>query len=361
MSSSSLVTGALPLGSIGSPQPGHRTTGKVSSASLPMLRSPESRQYELIARLWRFPADVRKAAAVTFLQPVNRKTASWTAAIKIPDHRTVSPQSLVRVPRSGSGRADGRIREAAHAAERSVGRSAEISGDAAASRASRQRADRRGPEGHELTMPHRAEARYVAADRDVIRRVGKNHLRPLVAEKPLITHQVASVSAENSVSAQNPDVTRPSHWIRVLVRNRNFILLFGTVPIQQPVDLAHFEPAELKINVPPSSMMSENSSASASMPQLESSPSRLRARRRLLSSASPRPERVTAGTCFRPSFPAARTRPQPATTRSISSMTVGTTKPNCSILAFSFRIWPGGCLRVSLPSGRSRSTSINLG
>src|SRR6266516_1792983 len=88
MSSSSLVTGALPLGSIGSPQPGHRTTGKVSSASLPMLRSPESRQYELIARLWRFPADVRKAAAVTFLQPVNRKTASWTAAIKIPDHRT---------------------------------------------------------------------------------------------------------------------------------------------------------------------------------------------------------------------------------------------------------------------------------
>src|SRR6266704_6796402 len=101
MSSSSLVTGALPLGSIGSPQPGHRTTGKVSSASLPMLRSPESRQYELIARLWRFPADVRKAAAVTFLQPVNRKTASWTAAIKIPDHRTVSPQSLVRMPRSG--------------------------------------------------------------------------------------------------------------------------------------------------------------------------------------------------------------------------------------------------------------------
>src|SRR6266571_7289501 len=84
MSSSSLVTGALPLGSIGSPQPGHRTTGKVSSASLPMLRSPESRQYELRARLWRFPADVRKAAAVTFLQPVNRKTASWTCPYRKP-------------------------------------------------------------------------------------------------------------------------------------------------------------------------------------------------------------------------------------------------------------------------------------
>src|SRR6266699_5290687 len=52
-------------------------------------------------RLWRFPADVQKAVAVTFLQPVNRKPASWTAAIKIPDHRTVSPQSLARVPRSG--------------------------------------------------------------------------------------------------------------------------------------------------------------------------------------------------------------------------------------------------------------------
>src|SRR5216683_7373610 len=153
MSSSSLVTGALPLGSIGSPQPGHRTTGKVSSASLPMLRSPESRQYELIARLWRFPADVRKAAAVTFLQPVNRKTASWTAAIKIPDHRTVSPQSLARVPRSGSGRGDGRICEAAQAAGTSVGGSAQISGDTARSRHSRQRADRDRPEVHEARLP----------------------------------------------------------------------------------------------------------------------------------------------------------------------------------------------------------------
>jgi hypothetical protein len=37
MSSSSLVTGAAPLGCMGSSQPGHRTTGKVSSASLPIL------------------------------------------------------------------------------------------------------------------------------------------------------------------------------------------------------------------------------------------------------------------------------------------------------------------------------------
>src|SRR5439155_16177549 len=56
--------------------------------------------------------------------------------------------------------------------------------------------------------------------------------------------------AENSVSTQNPEVTWPGHWIRVLIRYRNFILFLGTVPIQQPVDLAHFEPAELKIDVP---------------------------------------------------------------------------------------------------------------
>src|SRR6266566_6343665 len=153
MSSNSLVTGTMPLGCIRSSQPGHRTTGNVSSASLPMLRSPESRQHELIALLWPFPADVGKAVAVTFLQPVNRKTASWTAAIKIPDHRTVSPQSLARVARSGSGRGDGRICEAAHAAETSVGGSAQISGNAARSRASRQRADRGGPEGHEARLP----------------------------------------------------------------------------------------------------------------------------------------------------------------------------------------------------------------
>src|SRR5439155_18393176 len=63
-----------------------------------------SRQHELIALLWPFPADVGKAVAVTFLQPVNRKMTSWTAAIKIPDHRTVSPQRLARVPRSGNWR-----------------------------------------------------------------------------------------------------------------------------------------------------------------------------------------------------------------------------------------------------------------
>src|SRR6266566_8234797 len=44
MSSSSLVTGALPLGCIGSPQPGHRTTGKVADASLPILRGPYRRR-----------------------------------------------------------------------------------------------------------------------------------------------------------------------------------------------------------------------------------------------------------------------------------------------------------------------------
>jgi hypothetical protein len=90
-------------------------------AAIPRIQAV---RVSLIACLWGFPADVGKAVAVTFLQPVNRKTASWAAAIKIPDHRTVSPQSLARVPRSGSGRVDGRIREAAHTAERSVGRSA---------------------------------------------------------------------------------------------------------------------------------------------------------------------------------------------------------------------------------------------
>src|SRR6266536_624998 len=43
MSSSSLVTGAAPLGCIGSSQPGHRTTGNVSSASLSILSSPKSK------------------------------------------------------------------------------------------------------------------------------------------------------------------------------------------------------------------------------------------------------------------------------------------------------------------------------
>ena len=56
MSSSFLVTGTIPLGCMGSPQPGHRTTGKVSGASLSILRSPKSTRAKLIAGLWRFPA-----------------------------------------------------------------------------------------------------------------------------------------------------------------------------------------------------------------------------------------------------------------------------------------------------------------
>src|SRR5260370_691096 len=50
-------------------------------------------------------------------------------------------------------RGNGRIREAAHAAGSSVGGSAQISGDAARSRTSRQRADRGDPEGHEARLP----------------------------------------------------------------------------------------------------------------------------------------------------------------------------------------------------------------
>ncbi len=71
MSSSSLVTGTMLLGCIGSSQPGHRTIGKVSGAlSIPR---PESRQHESIGALWHFPADVGKAVAVTFLQPGEQK------------------------------------------------------------------------------------------------------------------------------------------------------------------------------------------------------------------------------------------------------------------------------------------------
>jgi hypothetical protein len=100
MSSSSLVTGAAPLGCMGLRSQDIGQQARFLALRCPFF-PPESRQHELTAALWRFPAGAGKTVAVTFLQPVNRKTASWTAAIKIPDHRTVSPQSLARMPRSG--------------------------------------------------------------------------------------------------------------------------------------------------------------------------------------------------------------------------------------------------------------------
>src|SRR6266536_2327428 len=57
MSSSSLVTGAAPLCCIGSSQPGHRTTGKVSEASLPILPPgiKGSTSYQLLCGVFQHP------------------------------------------------------------------------------------------------------------------------------------------------------------------------------------------------------------------------------------------------------------------------------------------------------------------
>ena len=60
---------------------------------------------------------------------------------------------------------------------------------------------------------------------------------------------------------------------------------------------------------------------------------------------------MTAGTSGMPSLRAARTSPQPATTRLSPSTKIGRTKPNRSRLSFSLRTWAGGCLRVSRPNG----------
>jgi hypothetical protein len=52
-------------------------------------------------------------------------------------------------------------------------------------------------------------------------------------------------------------------------------------------------------------------------------------------------------------FLAASANPQPAITRLAASMTIGRTKPNCSLLAWSLRICAGGCLRVSAGNGNA--------
>jgi hypothetical protein len=111
----------------------------------------------------------------------------------------------------------------------------------------------------------------------------------------------------------------------------------------------------------PISRMSANSNASASKSQLDSSPSRLSARRNRRSFDSSRSSMVTAGICSSPIFLAARTRPQPATTRRSASTTTGKTMPNCSRLDCSLRSCAAGCLRVSRPSGLSELTSVSLG
>ncbi len=107
---------------------------------------------------------------------------------------------------------------------------------------------------------------------------------------------------------------------------------------------------------------SQNSSFRASASQLDSSPRRLSASRSSRSLASSRSLMITAGASVRPILRAARTRPQPATTRLSASITSGSTKPISSRLSANFWICLGGCLRVSRPSGfrASRLTSIGL-
>ena len=100
---------------------------------------------------------------------------------------------------------------------------------------------------------------------------------------------------------------------------------------------------------------------SASRSQAASSAIRLSASRSARNSASDKSVRLTAGTSARPSCRAARTSPQPATTRNSGSIRIGKTKPNRSRLAASLCTCCGGCLRVSRPSDFKLAIETSVG
>jgi len=74
-----------------------------------------------------------------------------------------------------------------------------------------------------------AEPGHIAGDRNVPRRVGEHHLRPLVAEKPGVALRVQSVAAEQAMIAKCPKITRLRDRRLGLQRRQDVLFVFVEV------------------------------------------------------------------------------------------------------------------------------------
>ena len=169
------------------------------------------------------------------------------------------------------------------------------------------------------------------------------------------------VAAKQVMLAKDPKVARAAHRRGASVDRGQFVFLLKAAAVEEDVNLAHLETANLEIDLRckfeefgkfvgkrravPCGVVGHAVECQPQHAQFGLGQVR----------------QQTAGTSLRPSCRAAKTNPQPATTRPSRSIRIGRTKPNRSRLAASLRTCCGGCLRLSRPSGLQPATGTNWG
>ena len=89
----------------------------------------------------------------------------------------------------------------------------------------------------------------MAGDRNVPRRIGKNHLGPLVSEKPGVALAHQGICAKDAMLAEQPQISQLRHRRRGLVQRRQIILFVVAVAFEGDVDLAHLKAADAKVDL----------------------------------------------------------------------------------------------------------------
>ena len=122
-------------------------------------------------------------------------------------------------------------------------------------------AQRRAQEGLEFRGRHLAaahrkiamldgtEPRDMAGDRNVPRRVRKNHLGRLVSEKPDVALAHQGIRAKDAMLAEQPEIPKLRHRRRGLVRHRQNVLFVVAGAFDGDVDLAHLKAADPKVGL----------------------------------------------------------------------------------------------------------------
>ncbi len=77
----------------------------------------------------------------------------------------------------------------------------------------------------------------MADDRNVPRRIRKNHLGPLVSEKPGVALAHQGICAKDAMLAEQPEISQLRHRRRGLVQRRQIILFVVAGAFEGDVDL----------------------------------------------------------------------------------------------------------------------------
>src|SRR5262249_49800583 len=89
----------------------------------------------------------------------------------------------------------------------------------------------------------------MATDGDVVGRIREAHFRLIGPEHAGIALGLQGVAAKNAMLAKMPEITQTGHRRRSIVDRWQLVFLVDAVTIQQGIDLAHLEAADLETDV----------------------------------------------------------------------------------------------------------------